>query len=60
VEGAATNGTFRCNLPLPQGVERGTYTFVRLAMQDGLNRHREYDAEALQAAGYATTVTVQD
>jgi hypothetical protein len=58
--GTRNDGTFRCNLVLPQGVERGTYTFVRLLMQDGIYRTREYGAEALQAAGYATTVIVQD
>jgi hypothetical protein len=60
VEGTHNDGTFRCNVLVPQGVERGTYTFVRLTLQDNINRFRDYPPEALQSAGYATTLVVQD
>ncbi|HEU4456858.1 MAG TPA: Ig-like domain-containing protein [Longimicrobium sp.] len=60
VEGTRNDGTFQCNLPVPQGVERGTYTFVRVTLQDGVNRFRAYETEALQAAGYALTFVVDD
>jgi len=60
VEGTRNDGTFHCGLVIPQGVERGTYTIARLLLQDAIFRTREYDTEALQAAGYATTVIVQD
>jgi hypothetical protein len=60
VEGTANDGTFHCNLPIPQGIERGTYTFVQLTLYDNLNRIRDYPPEVLQSAGYATTIVVQD
>jgi hypothetical protein len=59
VDGTRNDGTFRCNLPIPQDVERGTYTF-RVSLQDSIYRFRSYLTAGLQAAGYPTTVTVQD
>jgi hypothetical protein len=58
--GSANAGTYTCTLVVPQNVERGTYSFIRVAFEDAIGRLRLYDTAALQSAGHPTTVTVQD
>jgi hypothetical protein len=56
--GTVRAGTFACRMALPAGAEAGTWTVTYVLAVDSVGNRRTLYTEALQAAGFRTTLHV--